>query len=600
MLPDDVSLHLVDNIEEAMNMLRWLGERREVLGLDTETGGVHPNDPLNPHSTTASLRMVQIGDHNTGWAVPFEGPRSWGGAVLEALEKYQGPIAVHNLSFDAAWMSLHAGWKVPWERMHDTMIHYNMLYPGQPAALKTITDKHIDPRASVGQAQLNAVMDANGWDWRTIPVTNPQYALYSALDPVITAHIWSFLRADQKYPKAFDLEMSTLRICTAMEMQGIPVDVDYSIKMRDELEEYVSNAKKWAQENLGISVSSSQQLAKYFEHTLGAKITKRTRGGAPSVDKETLEEFTASSDPNVAQTAKFVLEVRKADKIRGSYFENFIKDQTDGLLHPSIKTMQAITGRMSVTNPALQTLHKNDKIVRNAITARPGQVLVSSDLDQVEFRIFAHLSQDPALIETFIRADETGSDPFTEIGKQVYEDADFQKSDPRRGLIKNVVYGKLYGSGVAKMAASAGVPETQMRSVNDGLESTYPGIKRYQKELEQSIQNRARTSGEFFIETGVTGRRIPVEEDYVYRGLNYTIQSTAAEVFKSNLVKLDAAGLTPNMIVPVHDEILMSVDASDAEEVKKTLEECMTTSSGWDIPLTSGSEGPFERWGLKE
>src|SRR5690606_29251390 len=122
-LSPDTELHLVNTIDEAMEMKRWLGERREILGLDTETGGLYEKDPLNPHSPTAKLRMVQIGDHRAGWAVPWE---QWGGVVLECLNAYDGPIAVHNLSFDAAWMELHAGWKVPWDRMHDTMIHYNM------------------------------------------------------------------------------------------------------------------------------------------------------------------------------------------------------------------------------------------------------------------------------------------------------------------------------------------------------------------------------------------------------------------------------------------------------------------------------------------
>src|SRR5690606_25340879 len=336
-----------------MEMKRWLGERREILGLDTETGGLHEKDPLNPYSPTAKLRMVQIGDHRAGWAVPWE---QWGGVVLECLNAYDGHIAVHNLSFDAAWMELHAGWKIPWDRMHDTMIHYNMLYPGDPAALKVVTDKHIDPAVSIGQRQLDMVMKENGWDWRTIPVDNPEYAMYSALDPVIAAHIWSFLRADQKYPKAFDLEMSALRICTEMEMRGIPVDIEYSRKKRDEIEVYVENVKKWAKENLGISISSNQQLAHYFENVLGAEITKRTASGAPSVDKDTLNQFMQSDDHRVAQLAKVVLDVRNQDKVRGSYFENFINFNTDGLLHPSIKTMQAKTGRMSITNPALQTL----------------------------------------------------------------------------------------------------------------------------------------------------------------------------------------------------------------------------------------------------
>lgn len=590
MLSDDIEFHLVNSVDEAMEMKRWVSEnRRDVMGLDTETSG------LNPYASDAKLRMVQLGDHRHGWAVPWE---QWGGVFLECFNAWDGIFTAHNLSFDAKWLKHHAGIKLPWERMDDTMIQYNMLFPGAPAGLKSVTDKHIDPRASFGQDLLNTAMKDNGWNWATIPVDYEAYAMYSAMDPVLSAHIWSFLRADLKFPESYDLEMSVLRICSEMEDRGVPVDVKYCEEQRDLIEQYVENSKAWALDTLGVKLGSTVSLAKFFEDDLGARITKRTPSGAPSVDKDTLEVFSKSSDERVRDFASLVLNVRKADKIRGSYLENFIKDQTDGILHSNIKTMKAVTGRMSITNPALQTLGKADTIVRNAIVPREGEVIMSADLDQVEFRVFAHLSQDEALIETFLRADRTGSDVFTEIGKEIYG-GDFMKSDYRRGYVKNVVYGKLYGSGVATMAAAAGVELPVMQDVNDSLEGQFPGIKRYQKDMEASIKARMSHEGAPYIKTVVTGRRIPVEEDRIYSGLNYTIQSTAAEVFKNNLVKMDAAGLSEFFLVPVHDEIVLSVPPELVEEVSPLVVENMTSRDGWAVPLTSGIDGPFSRWGDK-
>lgn len=209
-----------------------------------------------------------------------------------------------------------------------------------------------------------------------------------------------------------------------------------------------------------------------------------------------------------------------------------------------------------------------------------------------------HRTRDKALIETFNRADETGSDVFTEIGREIYG-GDFQKSDPRRGLVKNVIYGKLYGSGVKKMSESAGVALEVMTGVNTSLEAKYPGIKQYQRDMESGINARKAVEGKTYIKTVVTGRHIPVDEDKVYTGLNYTIQSTAAEVFKTNLVKLDAAGLSDYMLVPVHDEIVMSVPPKDVKDVSVVLQEGMTTTEGWAVPLTSGVDGPYKRWGDK-
>lgn len=922
-LPPDLKVHLVDNIDTVWEMKRWIGQRHDVIGVDTETSG------LNPYAPDAKLRMIQIGDQKEGWAIPWE---QWGGAALEVLNAWTGIFTVHNLSFDAKWLKHHAKWDIPWDRTHDTMIMYNMLYPGAPATLKGITKLHIDPRAAAGQDYLDSEMKKNGWGWGDIPIDNEGYWTYSALDPVLTAHAWSFLRADLVYPESFDLEMDTLRICTNMEDRGIYIDVDYCIRKRDELEEYIENAKKWGKENLGISISSNPQLADYFKNTLGANLTQLTPGGSPSMDKKVMAALVNDSDPRVARLATFIEEVRKADKIRGSYFENFIKDNTGGVLHPSIKTMQAKTGRMclptshslitrkgittpddirigdetidlsgnwvrvkniykyedqevicrktktallestdehrwvywtergirhterlvsdrvqvqlapdttalftssdreidastdkekfaalvgflvsdgrvsltktkngqgrattemrahlyqsekkflrqiysvlpvesvmnittrretnygtfyeirlktrwlrprleeaglyvenegevlrdsrtlipwilsltaaevraflqavyladgatahpenraiscsspvlrevlqlaayrcgnrskvlsvekgsswavkprslvklnndrvgirdaeitkynsdvwcvetetgtfsawgpegpyltgnSITSPGLQTLPSNSNIVRNAVLPRNNtEVLISSDLDQVEFRIFSHLSQDSNLIQTFREADATGGDPFTEIGKQVYDDPNFVKADPRRKLIKSVIYGHLFGSGVRKMAETAGVSFEIMQAVNKSLDDTYPGIRTYQKELEKEIEDRAKISGEYYVTTKVTGRRIPVDKDKIYAGVNYTIQSSAAEVFKTNLTKIDAAGLGEYLVVPVHDEAVLSIPEDIAAEAAVTIKECMTTTEGWSIPLTGDVSKPMRRWGDK-
>jgi len=161
------------------------------------------------------------------------------------------------------------------------------------------------------------------------------------------------------------------------------------------------------------------------------------------------------------------------------------------------------------------------------------------------------------------------------------------------------VYGKLYGSGVAKMAQAAGVPKSVMQEVNDALEAQYPGIKRYQREMEAAINKRISSEGRAYVKTVFTGRDIPVDTERIYSGLNYTIQSSAAEVFKNNLSKIDAAGLSDFMLVPVHDEIVMSVPQNMTDEVMHEVQKHMTTTEGWSVPLTAGVDGPYTRWGEK-
>src|SRR4030095_3992840 len=286
-------------------------------------------------------------------------------------------------------------------------------------------------------------MKNHGWTWATIPVDFEAYYLYSALDPILAVHLCNHYRTDLKFPQTYDLEMSVRRICTQMESTGMRVDLEYSQRKFDELTSYVIDSKNWAKENWGISIGSNPQLVDFFQNQLGAQFEVFSKtSGNPSIDKEQLGIFAKNENPTIAGVAKFILEVRNADKMSNSYVKNFLEMNVDGIVHPSIKTMGARTGRMSVTSPALQTIPKDDKMgVRGAFLPRnPGEILISGDYSQVEMRLLAHFSGDEALQAAFKEADETGGDFFVTIGRQIYNDPTFDKKDKRRGLMKNVMY----------------------------------------------------------------------------------------------------------------------------------------------------------------
>jgi DNA polymerase-1 len=401
------------------------------------------------------------------------------------------------------------------------------------------------------------------------------------------------------YNKAYELEMATRRIVTRMEINGARIDLDYSKKKFDELTEYADSVKTWAKQKYnGVSISSNIQLVRLFE-SLGAEINEYTPSGQKSASKDQLKLLSIEGNDEVKALAEIVLKQRKADKLANTYFSNFLNDNVNGFVHPSVKTLGARTSRMSIQNPALQTLPKGDDVVRRAFIPKDeDHVIITSDLDQVEFRMFASLSQDPNLISLFNKADATGSDPFTEIGREIYNDPNMQRSDKRRNLIKGTIYGRLYGAGVSKQALTAGVPENQMRTVSDSLDTRFPGMALFQRQIEDVGMRRLKAEGQGYVYTW-TGRRLPCDEDRVYTLLNYLIQGGAAEVFKSNLVKLDQADLTELLIVPVHDEIVLNAPREDVEEIKRIVKECMTTTEGWAVPLTSGIDGPMENWGEK-
>ena len=599
----NVQLHLVDNVQKANDFLAWLSERRphNALAVDTETGEL----PGNPRDHAFSpwhgrLRLVQVGDGEQGWSIPWD---EWKGVFYEGMDKFDGPIVCHNIAFEARWFAVQSRWELPWHRAHDTMIMAHIIDPLGSGALKRLAALNIDSRAVALQDTLDTELAKNGWTWGTVPVNFQPYWSYGALDCVLTTRLWEQFYEKcgpgGPYSRPYELEMATRRIVTRMEINGARVDLDYSKKKFDELTDYAETVKSWAKQTYGgTSVTSNQQLVRLFE-SLGADITEYTPTGQKSCTKDQLKKLMIDENKEIANLADTVLKQRKADKLANTYFSNFLTESIDGVVHPSVRTLGARTSRMSITNPALQTLPKGDDVVRRAFIPKDdNHVIVTSDLDQVEFRMFASLSQDPNLVSMFSIADSTGSDPFTEIGRDVYNDPTMSKSDKRRGLIKSMVYGRLYGAGVAKQAITAGVHEAQMKLVSDTFDARFPGMAYFQKQIEDVGMRRFRSEGQGYVYTW-TGRRIPCDDNRVYTLVNYLIQGGAAEVFKSNLVKLDQADLTELLIVPVHDEIVLNAPRKDAEEIKRIVKECMTTTEGWAVPLTSGVDGPMETWGDK-
>jgi DNA polymerase-1 len=599
----DIKLELVNSAEQAARFISWLGERRPLnaIAVDIETGelpGGKRDDALSPWH--GQIRLVQVGDGLTGWSIPWG---EWSGVFYEGMDKFDGQIVCHNIAFEARWFDVQSRWKMPWHRAHDTMIMAHLIDPLGSGALKRLTSQYVDAKAASLQSQLDEGLVKNGWTWGTVPIDYQPYWAYGALDTVLTMKLfelfWQKCGPGQPYSQAYELEMNTRRIVTRMELNGARLDLDYSRRKYDELVEYTEQVKTWAKDSYnGLSITSNIQLVRQFE-AMGALITETTPSGAKSASADQLKMLVRDGTPQIQELAATVLKQRKADKLANTYFSNFINDNVNGFVHPSVKTLGARTGRMSIQNPALQTLPKGDDTVRRAFLPKDDDhVIVTSDLDQVEFRMFATLSKDENLINLFNMADATGSDPFTEIGREVYADPAMQKSDKRRGLIKGVVYGRLYGAGVAKQALTAGVPEEQMRAVSNAFDERFPGMALFQKKVEDVGMRRLRSEGQGYVNTW-TGRRLPCDEDRVYTLTNYLIQGGAAEVFKSNLVKLDQADLTELLIVPVHDEIVLNAPRESAAEIQQIVRECMTTTEGWAVPLTADVDGPLENWGQK-
>lgn len=425
---------MVESIDDAMELKRWLGERHDgPLGIDTESGGLS--------AYHHRLRLVQVGDKYQGWAIPWE---RWGGVALEVMEAWEGSWVAHNSIFDYQFLSRHTGFNLPWHRLHDTLTMGRLEDPTRANGLKRLGNLLVDRNASAGQRALEDGMSEHKWTWDTVPLDFPPYWAYSALDPVITTHLYEYFSPliTSVCPDAYDLELSANRICTNMMMKGMFIDVPYVEKAISDFSSKADEIRGWLKHTHDISSpKSGGQIGRAFER-LGQEILFWTDKGAPQFDKNALLFYqTSGVNPAVQQVVKYIRALRHLEDLSSRYLTNFLeqRDSSD-VIHCNINVMGARTGRMSVSGPALQQLPRDDKVIRGSFVPRPGHVFVTCDLDQVEARMAAHFSGDEGLIAAFHEADHGGDDFFCGVASGIFGEP-ISKGDQRRQLTKNTVYG---------------------------------------------------------------------------------------------------------------------------------------------------------------
>jgi DNA polymerase-1 len=584
---DDVELHLVDDFETASELIRWLGTEDAVdsIAVDTETTGlVRGKD---------HIRLAQVGGFQHGWAIPWE---DWRGLFKEVITKYSGRFDMHNAKFDHGMLRAD-GVDVPTHRIDDTRVMSHILEPHMSGALKSQTARHIDALAAGAQGQLGLAFGNRGaFDWATVPLTFGPYWQYAALDTVLTRHLKARHAPiiNEMYPKSYDLENGVQWVIENMEVHGVHIDVDYARDHKCKFDERVATHAAWIKTNYNVGPGGNAAIVKILQDA-GFKFNKQTASGAISLDKEVL----AGIDHPLAQT---VLSYRQHQKLSSTYLSHFIDEvDSDSNIHPSINTLGARTGRMSMERPNLQNLPRRSEsnpsaaIVRNCVIAREGHRLILCDFGQIEMRLLAAFAGCTAMIDAFRNPD---IDFFVNLARQIFDDTTLGRKDPRRQITKNGGYATIYGASVPKFSKTAGIDEDRGRAFFQRWNALYPEVKRFQDGVSHIAWQRQKTEGLPYAVSPVTGRRFVADANKVYALVNYLIQGTAAEIFKMKILQLDAAGLGPYMLVPVHDEIILDVPKDDVNDVVHTLTSIMNDDTMLSVPITA-SIAHGERWGMK-
>lgn len=587
----DWKLTLVESSADVDAFLGWVEGAVGMVSIDTETHGLDWTE-------RDFTRLVTFADDHQGWAVPV---RWWGRPLAAALARLRdkgNPVAFWNVRFD-----MHAlegdGFPVPhWANVHDGMVLHHLLAPHVGHSLKGVSAEVLGRWATTGQNLLKARMAERGWDWSTVPVDEPAYWQYGVLDTLLTQRLVRRLVDevdDADMTEAYGREMHASAIMYRAEVRGMRVDHRYaeqtrrawlarSIELRDHL------AARGVR-----NPNSNQQLERVFRD-LGWEPADFTDTGQAALDKIVLGQLSEQY-PDIAPQ---IVEYKRLTKWIGAYLEPFAA--SNGRVHPSINTLRAKTGRMSITNPALQTLPSKGSggEIRRCVLPEPGCELWAIDYDGQEARLFANLSRDPGMAAAY----GAGDDLYTYVARIVWNDPAISKSDSRRSVAKVILLAFTYGAGVDTLSMASGLPPgdverflmklfVEFPTVRDmtgdhAIGGNYPGRPALLAEERQAATGLAyvRTRG---------GRRFSMPEGEYYKAINGLMQGTGADVLKAALVRLDLAGLADFIVVPVHDEVVFSIPKGHSE-IATEAARCLEDRS-WEIPLTVDVTGPLRHWG---
>jgi DNA polymerase-1 len=245
---------------------------------------------------------------------------------------------------------------------------------------------------------------------------------------------------------------------------------------------------------------------------------------------------------------------------------------------------------MSVSNPPLQQHPSSDWTIRRCVIADEGQIIVAADYSAVEMRVLAAMAD----VKEMKRLIAEGADLHTETARMVYGPA-WDAAEPHaqkrmRGLMKTVGFGKVYGGGATGLARQSGLPYADVKHAVDRYDEVYPEIPLYGRKL----QRQAAYGGGAIITP--IGRRLPLDRDRAYAATNYAVQSTARDLLAQALCRIDDAGLSGHVLLPVHDELVCQFPEADAEEGIREIGRLME-SDFMGVPIASDPDLYGASWG---
>lgn len=423
-----------------------------------------------------------------------------------------------------------------------------------------------------------------------VPSANGEYAdaARAALLPALVDRLTTEIEQNGQLDLLKKIELPLAKVLAGMETVGFAVDAagieEYGKGLQTRIDEIQSRI--YEQVGYEFNVNSPKQLGQALFEKLGLHTGKKTKSGY-STNAEVLESLRYDHP-----AVEMILEYRGLTKLKSTYCDGLLKViGQDGRIHSSFNQTETRTGRISSTEPNLQNIPvrtEQGRELRRFFIARPGWVLVDADYSQIELRVLAHVADDKNMIEAF----RENADIHRSTAAQVFRMPEEMVTPIMRSRAKAVNFGIVYGIGAFSLSKNIGVTRKEADDYIKAYLAHYDGVRSYMNHVVELAKERG------YAET-LFGRRRYLPEltssNFNLRSfgervaMNMPIQGTAADIIKIAMIRvaerLTREKMQAQLILQVHDELIVEAPQEEAEAAAKLLTEEMQNAVSLSVPM---------------
>ena len=375
-----------------------------------------------------------------------------------------------------------------------------------------------------------------------------------------------------------------------IERNGVLIDSEKLNQQSKKLEAKILELESKVQKNAGedFNLGSPKQLQEILYGKLGLPVIKKTPKGQPSTSEAVLQELSMDFP-----IVKDILSYRAISKLKSTYTDKLPKmvNPDTGRVHTSYHQAVTATGRLSSSDPNLQNIpirSEEGRRIREAFIAPDDYKILAADYSQIELRIMAHLSKDDGLLDAFAK----GQDIHKATAAEIFSSAIDDVTPNQRRSAKAINFGLIYGMSAFGLSKQLQITRAEAQSYIEQYFDRYPKVKDYMEETKLSAKQMG------YVET-VFGRRLYLADidssnyqrrQYAERSaINAPMQGTAADLIKIAMTDLHqriiAQSFDAKIIMQVHDELVIEVHQSQADELSGITLETMSNIAELDVDL---------------